>query len=347
MKKLSVILLSMMLFIASCSDEDDSTLSTDEARAAMKSVSQNIERDIVDMIESDGVESLCSLQDIFDLVSYDESLKSTQGVRKSVQNTVIEIIKIRNVFTPRQRTQNDEITIESIGVFAWDSDLQQFDLIDAEVDYLELQYPAEGSITNNAVFTVYDFSTEELDGELNLTSINADLLLDDVLVVSVDLDLDIDSDGMIQQANLDLFVAPFEYHVGLKDDLPLESSIVASINKDDLLIMSVDLTMGYSDVEKIDVNVIDGAVNYREIGIVGGIDMIGVDFSSGDEIDINDHVDLILEIDGEKLGDIEVKETADEIDLFVVYNDGTSESLLDLMEPTVLEVEQLLEEVNL
>ncbi|MGL1884993.1 MAG: hypothetical protein OCD76_00650 [Reichenbachiella sp.] len=347
MKKLSIIMLSMTLFIVSCSEEDESTLSTEDARATMISVSQNIESDIVDMIESDGVESLSSLQDIFDIVSYDESLRSTQGGRNAVQNTVKEIIKIRNVFAPKQRTQYGEVTIESIGVYAWDADLQQFELLDAEVNYLELQYPAEGSTTNNAVLTVNEFATEELDGTLNLTSVNADLVLDDVLVVSVDLDLDIDSEGMIQQANLDLFVAPFDYHLELKDDLPLESSIAASINKDDLLIMSVDLTMGYTDVEKFDVNIIEGEVNYREIGIIGGIDMTGLDFDSEEEIDVNDHVDLMLMINGEKLGDIVVKETPDEIDLLVVYNDGTSESLLDLMEPTVFEVEQLLEEVDL
>ncbi|SHJ51413.1 hypothetical protein SAMN04488028_101360 [Reichenbachiella agariperforans] len=350
MKKFLYPLVAVLLIASACTEEEKSgDLSQEEAQAVITNMSQDMESDVIDMVESEGVEAVMSMADF--LLETDESVEFMRQGQSPVDVTAMisDIKGLGKAFAPKARRlkdvspeeEEDFSFEESLGIYVWNDTEGYFEIEDETVDFIEFRFPAEGSTTNNASLFVYDLQQSEEE----LSAIDAALKIDNEVVASVDLEIEYGQVFAANKISLDLFLKPFTYKVDVDDSAEKSSSVSVSIAKDDEVLTYVDLSVDFKSSLKLEATKVDGAIGYRTVEIKGDIDLAGIEAAEGERI--NDYIDVKLYAEGSFVGDLELDITTDEeIDIFVVYSDGTSESLLDLLAPVFDEIEDILVETS-
>ena len=335
MKKLPFFLISL-LFLASCTEDDPKTedLTSEEASDAIHETASDMSDDILTLVESDGVESVSTLLDFL----FESSEFGDIGIRKDESKA--RILEIGRLFgsLPAARVSNADYPI---GVFEWNHLEGDFIFVD-ESENLVLKFPVGESETNNGIFTLSELTF--LDNGLP-TDIAAMVTVDETLMVDIDFRVNWSSDDFPETADIYIFVNPFTFDFNFNDSEAESSSLMASIAIGGEVIASIDLVAHYETTLKVFPSDIEGSIAYRSMKIAGGIDLL--DGLENEEGNPNEFVDLSLYVDDERVGDIVFELETDGFEeyyvAYVVYLDGTAESLEDFIDSIAEEVEMALD----
>ncbi|MCV9386137.1 hypothetical protein [Reichenbachiella ulvae] len=342
MKKIILSLSAVALMFSACQEEDKvKELSQEEARVAISETTSDIESDVIDMVESEGAMALLDMTDFF----YSQNIlqfsagEGEINAKEYLQNAR----SIGQKFSVNSRLKETDPTFEEAkGVYEWDVELQDFKLTSTDVDYVEFRFPSEGSQTNNASLFIYNL-VESGDVVLEL---EAELKLDGELMASLNLNAAYAAGAEDpNKITLDLFVKPFHYSLDVDDSQAKSSSIAFEITRGDESIAHFNVGVDFKSEMKEFPNFIEGSVGYGKMKVKGSIDVAGMEAAADDNV--NDYIDMKLYHDGDFVGDLEIVFTTDgDLDVFVVYADDSSESLVDLLQPTLDEIEAIILELE-
>jgi len=337
MKKLSILLLTLFV-LSSCTDESETDIPTaDEASVVINETADQASVDIIDLIESDGVESIETALDFL----FDSSEFNDIGISRD--NERARILGIAKLFgqSPAARASEDDFPK---GVYEWDNQEGDFVFIE-EAEELILKFPSDDSETNNALFILSElaFDVNELPTDLAAT-----ITVDETLMLDIDFRVNWSNDGFPETADIYVFVNPFTFDFNFNDTADKSSTLSASIAKGEEVIAAIDLVAHFKTAIKEIPSDIEGRMEYRDVKIAGSVDFDGADTSENG--DPNEFIDLELFVKGDKIGDIifilENDGTEEYYEAYVEYLDGTSESLEDILEDLLEEFETALDEIG-
>jgi len=360
--KSTSILLSMMLFAVSCSDDSENLdagnseeFTVTDATASINTMSEEMQTDIVEMVNSDGTESLTDLVDLLskdDIFSgrIDENITSSQMIKRRLKN-------IKNVFIPSSINSSDEDERfdfdNNLGVYNYNFELEAFEKSEEEVDNIQINFPTVNSSTNNASLRILSYSDDLVveDGEEAYypTLIVADLTVNGTLVVSLDYMASFKINGTPELVDVTLFVIPFDYILTFSNTEALTSSASFSVVKDNESIIGTTATVTFKTQAKKLVSTVEGEISFRNYALKGDVDVDGIEeFEDSETGDINDYFNLALYEGENKIGDIVVEETADgeDYDAYIVYADGSKELLETILSPVIDEIEDFVNELE-
>lgn len=355
MKKITLFLMTgCVLAFSGCNKEDDQpdVTQTDipaaEAKTTLSGMSDTMKGDVVSITQSEGVEAVTDLLGLFSSGFFEEEgrmLSKEEGkflIREKARMA-------RSFMIPQSaRKMEDDGSFnfaEAKGVYEWNAENEKFDYASGG-EAVVVKFPTEGSASNNAVLrlTNYEEVLIEFEGEryFNPTVIAADLSVDEVELITLDLEINWSSKGEPETASVDLFVKPFSFTLNFDDSESATAELEASIDNGTESIVAVSVKVDYTSAEKEDVKLVDGFVSYRAIKIDGDIDVAALDAS--EDGDPNDYVHLSLLSSDKKLGDIifvkeEIEAGMEDWVPYVKYNDDSTQKLEDILKPVLDEAE--------
>ncbi len=352
MKKLIAISLLGLFVLAGCQkDEDEQTvdLTAEEASVAINATADKMGDDIIALVESDGANALLDFATLLDGSAVIGGRTSQKAWTKERLNLIVQYF----VNGPAARTNNSEPTSfdEIKGLYEWNSEIQDFDKEESE--FFIVKFPTEGSETNNAELKISNLEfvtiTEtygDIVEEYELPSVIVGYLkVDNVTLVELDFEVNWSSTGNPEEAEVILFIKPFTFVLSFKDTFVNKTSLLTNISIDDELIVGIDVVVTFESDAKEEPVEFQGNVQYRDLKIVGNVDITEI----GDESDPNDFIDLDLFSGNAKLGDIifeleEVEPGLEDYVAYVKYADGSTENLEEILEPVLAEIEEIFAE---
>jgi len=347
-------LLAIVIIFSSCEEEGNTEdINSDEISAEIKSNLSLMGDDIVSLSQTQGIDALDGFLTLFD------DLDEFSGRKEQLSWMKNKISAIDQVFLSGvgAKISNDDIISfdELIGVWEWNSELDEFVKNEnEETDFFIIKFPSEGSLSNNAIFTLSKLELQTFDdgfGSFQLpTEASANLIIGTEEVIAVSLLAtysEEDGDILPLTASVMLDVAPFSFSVSLDDSQPSSSSLSFVLEKAEETLSSINLTVEFSNSLKIIPDTFTGIISYRDLTLSGFIDLGAIE----EDGDPNDFIDIEVLLEGEMVGDVvfELEEDEDGYEdyiPYIVYLDGTKEKLEDLIEPVIEEIEIALEDLE-
>jgi len=359
MKKLSLIAIACLLLgISACNDDENETpaeYTVDDAKQAMSDMSSSMTVDIVELTQSEGVDAIGDLVSLMNLSDpFGGRMMSDEQSKKWIKKHA-QLFK--GIFVPKSvgfaRTLEGGFDFESNwGEYNWDPANEEFVKSSASPEMIIINFPAEGSSTNNITLRLVDFEEQLIEDDIDQyylpSSIEADLSVDGTEQISIDFSAQYNNVGMPVAGAVTLFLNPYTFSVSFDDTASKSSKADVSVSKGDDVIVAVDATANYTSSDKEELEIISGFVQYRNLKISGQVDFNGM--MSDENPDPNDHVSLSL-LDGEdKVGDIifitEMTDNGEEDVPYLEYSDGSTEKLEDILAPVIEEIEDFGDEVE-
>lgn len=337
-----------LVVMFSCDSVEDETSKAEDAQSVIAQNSFELEENVIEMVQSTGLEALLDLIDLWDVVD----IESESGVfarnidREEVEK---ELFQLTRAFTPRITCDDNTYS----GIYEWSSLEQDFLLINEDVEYMEVRFPIEGSNVNNAVFSIseivfLDFEEDDDVDDVYVTKITSEMIVDGVLVASLNLNFGYNDMQFFDDADVDLYLAPFDYKLEFTDSEEKQTSLSASVHRDEQKLMYADILVIYEDFDKYYEESVEGEINIHDLSLAGTIDIKGLDEEVFEGTpDLNEYFTLEVLHEGESIGEINVNSSEEEFEFVITYEDGTSESLSDLFEESITEIENILLELEL
>ncbi|MEM9897467.1 MAG: hypothetical protein AAF789_13970, partial [Bacteroidota bacterium] len=244
------------ILVACGSDEDENrTLSPENAAAEIELTLNGANQDIISMLETDGMQAIISFLGLFEEI---DQFAGRQEHRSWIKEKLVGIEQIFVSGPSNRLSSQDQFDFQSItGVFKWSEGSSDF-IRTSDSDSLIVFFPSEGSDENNTVLTISDlaFETFSVEEEFDIftievpTSIVGNVVLNDVEVVSVDISASWSTDGFPDKANLNVTLSEFSYSLTLDDQASLNTSLSASISKANADLMAVDINIEFESTDK-------------------------------------------------------------------------------------------------
>ncbi len=356
MKKLNLYgLVIGLLILTACGNDDESkaTFTVEQAKQSMSKLSTDMSADIVDITSAEGVDAVGDLVSILELSDpFSGRLSSEEKANWLKRHAVL----FKSVFVtkPLENGRVAEAGFDygaHIGTYDWNADTESFDKTTG-ANIIIINFPQEGSTENNITLRITEYAEEQFSDDFDSyympTVIAADLSIDGVEQISLDFSADYNSNGDPIAAAVELFLNPYTFAVAFDDSQTKTATGSASIKKAQETIVAVSLKVDFLSVQKEDVDLIDGFVQYRNMKIQGNVDVNGIE--SAENPDPNDFVTLALYDNSNKVGDIifktEMVDGYEEDVPYIKYADGTMEKLEDVLKPVLDELEDFENEVE-
>jgi hypothetical protein len=362
MKKLLLIAVVASIFgLSSCKDDDKDSgqLSKTEAKAQINSFNSSVTADLQEFSSSEGLKAVTDLSDI-------AALDDPFGGRKATDKKKVRMFLYKkgemfrkifnNQYTTGGRAKEEFDFNANKGVYSWNADLEQFEKT-GESTIIKIQFPSEGSATNNAELRINNFTQVEFYDEewqeytYNPTLIDAELLVDGTEVASLNLTATYDDTGFPLTADVSASVVPFSATVSFDVSGSTKNTLSASLSKNSESLFSTSVEVVYASAEKSedDLKTVSGYVSVKNIKLEGSIDAEGIN-NEPNEVDFNEFVDLKLIINNKLAGKVvfvtEMVGGYEESVPYIEYNDGTKEKFKIVIEPIVNELEDIEEDLN-
>jgi hypothetical protein len=357
MKKLNYYFLIAVAVAATSCNKDDETpqLTVVEAQKSMSKLSTDMSADIVDLIQSEGVNAIGELVSLL-------NLNDPFGGRVMSENEAKDWFKrnailLKTIFLTKSinssRTNDHGFDfIGNWGEYNWNPVTEQFVKTQISTEIIVINFPEEGSTSNNISLKLTDYSELLIEDEFEHyympTILAADLSINGVKQIELDLDAQYTDVGDPEKANVSLYLNPFTFTISFDVTSTKQSSGKASLSKGQEVIAAVDVVVDFLSVAKEELDNISGFVQYRNIKIQGSVDVNGIETASNP--DMNNFVKLTLYDGANKIGDIEfVTELIGGVEEdvpYVKYNDGTKQKLEDVLQPVFDELENLSTEID-
>jgi hypothetical protein len=340
---------ALLVTLSACDNDDEkgSQLSKNDAKAEIATFNGSATSDIGAFADADGVKAM---QDFFALADSDPfgRLASDKNkFRTFIRNKGREF---RAVFGP-SKAANGKISgsepfdfDENKGVYAWDAEQEIFVKTDDPSNVIEIEFPTEGSETNNAriEITAYEeqLVVDEWESYYEPTTLDASLYVNNSKKASVDFEVAYDESGFPTEASVNLQVSPYAVSLSFNESNATSATVSFSLKKDQSVLAATSITVKYDDASKSEESItsIDGFVQLKNLKVQGSIDAQGAD---AEDPNLNDFIHLELFSETDKLGDIVfVTENGQDIP-YVQFADGSKEKLETVFQPVVDELEEL------
>lgn len=353
-KTLSIFAFSALLGLSACSNDDDNINqpSKEDAKTTIAKFNTDAKADLQGLSDAQGFKAV---KDFFELTASDDPFgrASSQNSKHFFRDKGREF---RSVFAATKaaagRTQSDEPFDfnANTGIYAWDNDSETFEKT-GTANTIRIQFPTEGSATNNAELQLAAYSEVEVYDEENQEYyyqpevLKASLLVDNVKQAGLDLDATWDDYGFPLTANISALAKPFTVTVKFDVSNSVTSSLNIALLRDQTTLVSTQVVATYKDDSKAEESLkkIDGFVQVRNLKLEGTID---VEAANKTEVDWNAIVKLALKSDNDKLGDVIFVEENEKPVAYLQYADGTKEKLETVLKPVLDEVDGLRDDLE-
>lgn len=353
-------LLVCTIFIMSCgsdNNESEGVFTSEEAAKSMDEFSTSMHTDIVDMVNSTGTESLT---DLVDLISSDNLFAGRIDTDETRKARIIQRLReINKVFIPKESVSqlgdDDRFEFEqNLGIYNYDTQTEKFIKTVDVVDNIQINFPTEGSVSNNATLRILNFKDVLIENEDSMPEyipsiLVADLSVNAAIVVSLDLSVNWSSNGLPEVAEIALFIIPFDYTLKISTTAATSSFLSLLVSKDNDAIIGTNVTVVFKTQEKEAVSTLTGDVSFRAFKLTGELKIAALEAAEGGEnANINDYINLTFYMGENKIGDVILEESVNEegLEAYVVYADGSKELLETVLQPIIDEIETLLESLE-
>ena len=253
----AIAFLTMTFVLSSCGDDDGGgtgPLDVNDAQVSLDNMASDMSGDVVNLVQSDGVEALDALFDLLELNDPFNGRMETMDSTERRQWMKKRAMLFKTIFIPSKainfnRVKESNFDFEgNVGVYNWNDDIDEFEKSEEQTEIIVINFPEEGSETNNVQLRILSFEEEliivEEDGffdeDYYVTNLEADLSVDGVEQVSVEFSIEWNEVGDPIAGSGNLFVNPYTFTLNFNDTQATTSTLTASITRDDVKIMSAD-----------------------------------------------------------------------------------------------------------
>ncbi len=339
--RLSTILLSALLLFTACEKDETESLSPTDAKEALLAVDAELSVELENFSNAEGFKALETLS----LLTNSGSIFTTARVKEARKNPNTYVRKAISNFqhmisepSAESRAQGDEPFNydEHKGVYTWNPSIEDFQFT-AQSNIIEIRFPTEGSLTNNAVFRLTDYeevSTPLGDELYSATIIEATIDINNVKQASLSAEVSYKNDGTDDPdfADISYFVNPYTLDIDLDDTKASVSSFSQYLSKGNDKLIGWDLTATYQGA-KIETNITKLEGNVQLGSVIFNV-VITPPQDPNASGDFNDFINISVSVDGKAAGQIVwVTEPGDtEPTPYVQFNDGTKQALSEIFE---------------
>lgn len=352
MKKQNLILLvllsAIMLCVTSCGDDEAGRASKAEVKAAFQAANDQISNDVDDFSSSSGYEAINQLSVLTD-ESNPFGRKSSHTREQAIENLKAGVYAIRGILqhsTTHGRTKSDEPFIfnDNKGVYEWNFQEEIFLRTD-DSEIIEIWFPTEGSLTNNAEFRMSAYEevlTPNGDELYSPTLIKASIFVDETKELELDADVEYGDEDQPLKADVYCFVNPFALDISFDDTQAKSTSFNESLSKSGTVLLGLGATVNFQDASK-DEELIASVTGYIQLLDLKFIVRIKAPTASS-STDINDFVTIAIKLRNKVGGKIILEQdgTTEEFVPLVQYTDGSTEPLENLLQDLSFEIEDML-----
>jgi len=354
----SIGILAIALLLFSCDDDKKEEVSSPEdAKASVEKMAVDMEADLVEMVNLEGVDALTNL---LDLVSEDDPFSGRINTEMASKEVIAQRVKrLNSVFVPTSTgitNEDGNFDFEaSLGVYEYNFTTQLFDQTKQGGDKVTMHFPTATSNTNNATLNITAYSEIVIEEEnkygwdetsIFLTLITADLSIDNVEVLDLDMSANYSADGLPESVEVSLTMNPFEFTMSFSDTDEKMSSVSFGVNKSSEKIAGASVTLTYESSSKEVFSSVNGEVSYRDIGFKGDIDISDLENGANEPFDLNDLINLSMYDGSTKIGDVVFEDSDYETVAYIEYSDGSKELLEELLAPVIDELEDFILELE-
>jgi hypothetical protein len=345
---LSLFLLTILLGVSSCGDDDAGKASKEEVKAAFQSANDQISNDLNTFNNSSGYGAMNQLSVLVGETST-FGRKSSLKREQVIENFKAGVYAIRGIVTnstdaANARTNSDEPFDynEQKGVYEWNSQEGIF-VFTGDSEIIEIHFPTEGSITNDAEFrlTAYaEESTPNGDELYSPTLIKASILVDDTKELELNAEVEYGAEDQPVKGDVYYFVNPFALEIAFDDTGSTSSTFSESLSKSGKVLIGFGATVNFQDASKDESSLKSASGYFQLVDIKLVVSAKMTESTSGD---INDFISISIKVKGKSGGKIilEQDETTGEIVPYVKYTDGSTEPLEDLLADLSFEIEDM------
>ncbi len=345
-RKLNLIILSLVFFAAGtlftgCED-NGGTFTADEARAELIQAGEEIMYNMGMMMQTPAMETMVFFMGLMDVEF--EPMASTNALFTKKGKTYIpgfgmasELVSTLGTLTYSKQMGG--------GVFQFNFNTGQFDLIDDNVNYIEFIFPANyealSAGQNNASLRLQDLVIIEVpvDGYTEMLPVSANIVLriNQQQVMNLSFQANYNQEGLPVSVALDLQMSPYMFNVNYTGS---NGSYIAtaSLKEGSKTLMQNNLTLTYTQSGD-DLESVNGSIQITPLLFTGSMEVLAMD-NCNENIDcMNDNMDIEVRQSAKnmKIGMLEYRMYNDPgwgnyPELAVVYADGTYDFLADLFD---------------
>ncbi|WMJ72427.1 hypothetical protein RCC89_04510 [Cytophagaceae bacterium ABcell3] len=323
-------------------------LPAEQSQNLLERTSREMQADLSELLNSEGADAIVTLANNIGEDDFSEFSKRTVSNTDFRAKAKTKAKAFKQYFTPNQKSFADEpvTSLEDMSG-EWELVNGEWEKIrDHERLILHFPAPADNPI-NNATFTWTAYETQSVQGDDWPSKIGFSLKLDGTRYASVDFDATYNSDGEPVNVDYTLYLKPFTSTFEFKNQNN-KVEMNTSFSKDgsgEFFTTSNKATFDNGGIDEGDVLNASTSIRYNELVFKADMDVQGMDSDhEGSEVErMNKYVNakfkqhpsnsLVGELFFEE-GDYEGS-----IDVFIKYNDGTSEPLIKYLDPILDDME--------
>jgi len=344
-KLLSILVILAFMFAISCEKDKEPTV--EENKATLDDLATLVEEDINMVFEGEALDVMTCLGDLMEI---SDTLGFSLPLKKSAEAN----ITFRNYYKAWIPLPDDGPFDfqQKVGTYTWNAEHQGWIILQNNPnDKIIIIFPSEGhlSTSNDVTLTFYAFEQVKItEGGYNPSRIDADLYLDSDKLIDLDFTASWDlSSGDPISMDIELFIKPFTFSGGFSIS-GTTISVNASLDRDDSKIISGNLTLTFKTDLLENLAKIEGYLQYRIVKLDGEVDIAAIEALEEPTVEqLNEYVDLAIYNypGGSKIADIELfLDEDDEIDIRLVFTDGTTALASDYFDDIKKIIEDKIEE---
>ncbi len=337
-----ILLAAFLVYFTSCDKNGASSgathLNADDARVEIRAASQEISTTLEELMSS---QAATSLDYLFYLGDGDFTLKSNLMPALS-EIGELKVRPYKELIISKYSIAN-EPDPKVGGVYQYNYDTGEFDLVNPNVSYLRFIYPADDmdyiAGGHNAELTVYDYDYfyDEYNDEIP-TDFNIELIVYGDLAMSFLYQGIYDDDGIPTSISVDINMPP--YTLTMNESVSgsnYVSSLYFKLNNE--VLMSYDLAFTLTP-DKEEVDRVSGHYQITPLKVDGYMNVANIDNCNDDINCMNSNMDLKLYLTTQNalIGSIEFRMIYDDywdediLELVVIYEDNSEELLSDIFD---------------
>lgn len=351
------IALFTLAFVACEKDEEQKELSKQEAKLALSAASVSVDSEMEEMQNHKALKSMQRLEDLDTPIGTDFLFFSTQQLKGNLNESPIAVFKAN-----RKKTSGDQKTFaDLVGTYTYNPTTENWDAQLADPnDKIILNFPTEGSTTNNATLTIHTWEQTEVttkrdgitDTYFETSRFVADMTVDQEKVLDLNLNATWAENGEPKSIEYKLEVAPYTREISLSST-DGSAEFAVSFKKNEITLASFSITASMSEEgEPVKVS---GHVQYGTIKIKGEVDMAGIMASIStastpskilEKMNENVNVEVLTYPENDKIGNIRIDLLEDQAELTPVieFTDGSKEPAEEYLNSVIEQLQEFLKE---
>ncbi len=348
LKDFVVLTMIFLLLLVSCSKDDEpKVMSSDDAKIEVRAAMQDMMVEAIDVMDAPAMNALMFLMQLMGFDDIDLPLKSMLSKVNKINpaafnNFVREEMQLKNL-------KNVDFEPDSHGIYTFNFATSQFQLTNANVNYLQLIFPGDETAyatqSNNASLTISQFTlveiqytddwgtwTEELPANIAIS-----LEVDSDEVFSFNFQASYNANGMPQSVSMSVDMLPVLITMSWNGS-GTNYTTAMTVKENNVVVMNWNLNITYSS-SMDDIDFVSGYIMAAPLRFDGSINIAGGNNCDDNDADcINQNIDVQLKqvVLNQVIGHIEFRAYTDPywgdtyLEPVLVYSDGTWEYLHEI-----------------